>query len=177
MIEPHTMLYINKVKNVSEDLDREMYDLICKEMKKHGFNHYEVSNFSIPGYESRHNLTYWNNNEYYGFGLAASGYVDNLRYTNTVSMGKYLDNDYDGSKEYLDLKDKMVYELILGMRKIKGINIENFNKKYSKNILENKLIQRLIKNGNLEVDDNYIKIPYNKIYIQNEILEELLDYE
>ena len=177
MIEPHTLLYINKVKNVSEELDREMYDLICEEMKKHGFIHYEVSNFSLPGYESKHNLTYWNNLEYYGFGLGASGYLGNLRYTNTLSLDKYLDNNYDGEKEELTKTDKMVYELILGMRKITGINIENFNKKFQKNLLENSIIQTLVKKGDLIVDANYLKIPYNKIYIQNEILEELLDYE
>ena len=86
MIEPHTLLYINNVKNIEEELDCEMYELICKEMKKHGFKHYEVSNFCLDGFESKHNLTYWNNQEYYGFGLGASGYIDNLRYTNTLSM-------------------------------------------------------------------------------------------
>ena len=177
MIEPHTMLYINKVKSIPEDLDRKMYDLICKEMNKHGYVHYEVSNFCIPGYESKHNLTYWNNEEYYGLGLGASGYVDNLRYTNTLSMDKYLLNNYVHEEEHLELKDKMVYELILGMRKIKGINIENFSKKYNKNLLENSKIKELIKNGDLINDDKYLRIPYNKIYVQNEILEEFLDYE
>ncbi len=177
MIEPHTMLYINKVKNIKEELDCEMYNLICLEMKKHGYNHYEVSNFSIPGYESKHNLTYWNNEEYYGFGLSASGYIDNIRYTNTLSMDKYLANEFDGVKEELTLKDKMVYELILGMRKINGINILNFNSKYNRSLLENEIIKELVKKGNLIVDENYLKIPYNKIYVQNEILEELLDYE
>ena len=177
MIEPHTMLYNMKIKPISEDLDYEMYNLIEEEMKKHGFIHYEVSNFCIPGYESKHNLTYWNNEEYYGFGLGASGYIGNLRYTNTLSMGKYLNNEYDDENEYLSLKDKMVYELILGMRKIKGINIEDFNSKYSKNILSNSIIKRLLKNGDLILDENYLKIPYNKIYTENEILEELLDYE
>ncbi len=177
MIEPHTMLYIKKVKNIKEELDLEMYNLICEEMKNHGFNHYEVSNFAIPGYESKHNLTYWNNEEYYGFGLAASGYIDDTRYTNTLSMDKYLANDFDGVKEELTLKDKMVYELILGMRKIKGINIEKFNNKFNRSLLENEIIKELVKKGDLIVDENYLKIPYNKIYVQNEILEELLDYE
>ena len=177
MIEPHTILYVNKTKNIEEDLDSEMYNLICEEMEKHGFKHYEVSNFCSPGYESKHNLTYWNNEEYYGFGLSASGYIGNLRYTNTLSMDKYLNNDYNGSKEILNLKDKMVYELILGMRKIEGINIEKFNQKYRKNLLENSMIKELVKNGSLIVDEKYLKIPYNKIYTQNDVLEELLDYE
>lgn len=177
MIEPHTMLYINKVKNIKEEIDREMYDLICQEMEKHGFVHYEVSNFSISGYESKHNLTYWNNLEYYGFGLGASGYIDNVRYTNTLSMDKYLVNNYNRTKEILSNSDKMIYELILGMRKIKGINIENFEKKYQKKLLDSNLIKKLINNGDLIADEKNLKIPYNKIYTQNSILEELLDYE
>ena len=122
-------------------------------------------------------MTYWNNEEYYGFGLGASGYLDNIRYTNTLSLDKYLVNDYEKEEEILSENDKIVYELILGMRKIEGINIEEFNRKYHKSLLDNAKIQELIKNGNLIVDEKNIKIPYNKIYIQNEILEELLDYE
>ena len=177
MIEPHTMLFINKVKNIPEELDCEMYDLICEEMKKHGFIHYEVSNFCLPGYESRHNLTYWNNLEYYGFGLGASGYIDNTRYTNTRSLDKYLANNYDYQKEILSLKDKIIYELILGLRKIEGINILEFNKKYNQNVLENSKIKKLLNNGDLIKNEAFIKIPTEKIYIENEILEELLDYE
>lgn len=177
MIEPHTMLYIKKTKSISEDIDSEMYELIKKEMKKHGFIHYEVSNFCIPNYQSKHNLTYWNNLEYYGFGLGASGYIKNVRYTNTFSLDKYLSHKYVSEEEVLSKNDQMVYELILGMRKIDGINIKDFNKKFQTNLIENKIIQRLIKNDCLVIDDNYIKIPYNKIYTENDILKELLDYE
>ena len=92
-------------------------------------------------------------------------------------MDKYLNNDYIGEKEYLTDKDEMVYELILGMRKIDGIDIEKFNRKYNKKLLENTIIKKLLKNEDLVIDDKNLKIPYNKIYIQNEVLEELLDYE
>lgn len=177
MIEPHTMLYIKKVKPINEELDAKMYELIKKEMKKHGYIHYEVSNFCKNGFESKHNLVYWNNLEYYGFGLSASGYIGNIRYTNTLNMGSYLEGKYGRFKEKLTKKDKMVYELILGMRKIEGIDIKNFMDKFKKNILKNPTVLNLIENGSLIVDDNHLKIPYNKMYIQNEILEELLDFE
>ena len=67
-----------------------MYELICKKLKENNFLHYETSNFSKIGYESKHNLTYWNNDHYYGFGLGASGYIDNIRYTNTKNINEYL---------------------------------------------------------------------------------------
>ena len=76
-----------------------MYKLICNKLKNNGYNHYEISNFSKYGYESKHNLTYWNNFEYYGFGLGASGYYDDIRYENTRSFNKYLNGEY--IKEYL----------------------------------------------------------------------------
>ena len=177
IIEPHTILYLNKIKNVSEELDASMYDLIRNEMRKHDFIHYEVSNFCKKGFESKHNLTYWNNLEYYGFGLSASGYLNNIRYTNTLNMDSYLKGKYVYYKEKLDKKDKMVYELILGMRKIEGIDIDNFYSKFKKSLLKSPTILKLLEDGSLEIDDNYLKIPYNKIYIQNEILKELLDFE
>ncbi len=79
IIEPNTKIYIDKVKNIDEDLDYEMYKLINKKLKEK-FIHYELSNYSKKGYESKHNLNYWNNNEYYGFGLGASGFGEKERY-------------------------------------------------------------------------------------------------
>ena len=81
IIEPNTVLYNQNVNYVDEDIDASMYNLIIEELKE--FNHYETSNFALPNYESKHNLTYWNNEEYYGFVVGASGYIDIIRYTNT----------------------------------------------------------------------------------------------
>ena len=89
MIEEHTKLWIKNIKAINTEKDAKMYQLICKEMKKHAYNHYEISNFAKEGYESKHNLTYWNNEEYYGFGLGASSYRKNSRVTNTKSIQQY----------------------------------------------------------------------------------------
>ena len=78
-IHQHTILSIRKIKNISSDIDSDMYELICNFLKENGFNHYEVSNFCKDNTYSRHNMVYWNNNEYYGFGLGASGYVNSIR--------------------------------------------------------------------------------------------------
>ena len=71
-----------------------MYKYICDNMKKHGYIHYEISNFAKVGYESKHNTCYWDNSNYYGFGLGASSYIDNMRITNTRSFSKYIEGDY-----------------------------------------------------------------------------------
>ena len=170
MIEPHTMLYINKEPEIDQELDYSMYKLICNKLKDQGFNHYEISNFSKKGYESRHNLIYWNNEEYYGFGLSSSGYIDNIRYTNTTSLKKYNNNIYIKEKEILTYKDIISYALILGFRKIQGINKKDFKKKYNVDIHDLYNIKDLLKAKDLIENDDYIYINYDKIYIQNSIL-------
>ena len=148
IIEPHTKLYIEKTKNIDEDLDRKMYDLICEKLKQNNYNHYEISNFSKENYESKHNLTYWNNENYYGFGCGASGYIDNIRYDNTRNIQEYLKGNYIKDKEKLTKNITIENEFILGLRKIKGINIEKFNKKYD-NIFKYDVVNRLIKEKKL----------------------------
>jgi oxygen-independent coproporphyrinogen-3 oxidase len=94
IIEEHTKLYIDNVKPIDDNLDYEMYYYIINYLKEKGYKHYEVSNFAKEGYQSIHNLTYWNNNKYYGLGLGASGYINNTRYNNTRSITKYLKGEY-----------------------------------------------------------------------------------
>ena len=171
IIEPHTKLYIDKIENIDEDLDRKMYDLICKKLNK--YNHYEISNFGKEGYESMHNLTYWNNENYYGFGLGASGYINNTRYDNTKSINEYLKGNYIKNKEIVTKNIEIENEFILGLRKIKGINIEKFNKKYD-NIFKYDVVNRLLKQNKLVTDNKNIFINNEYIYISNNILIEFI---
>jgi oxygen-independent coproporphyrinogen-3 oxidase len=134
MIEPNTKLYIDNVKNIDEDLDYEMYKYIENMLISSGFTHYEVSNYAIEGFESKHNLVYWNNEYYYGFGLGASGYLEGYRYDNTRSLNSYLEGHYITNVTKINDNDKLKYELMLGFRKIKGINKEEFHNKYNMNL-------------------------------------------
>ena len=170
MIEDNTYLKIMNEKNISEDLDYEMYELIIKKLKEKGFNHYEISNFSKIGYESKHNLAYWNNLPYYGFGISASGYIDNYRYTNTLSLKKYFAGNYLDNKEILSNKDIISYALILGFRKISGINKSEFLKRYKVNILDLYNIKNLIESGLIVDNGSNLSISYDKIYVENSIL-------
>uniref|UniRef100_UPI003FEEEDB1 radical SAM family heme chaperone HemW n=1 Tax=Candidatus Ventrenecus sp. TaxID=3085654 RepID=UPI003FEEEDB1 len=174
MIEPHTMLYQKRIKPISEDMDSLMYKTIIKTLEKKDYHHYEVSNFAKEGYESKHNLTYWNNEEYYGFGLGASGYIDDIRYTNTKSLKNYLDGFYHGEQEILSLKDAMDNELMLGFRKCEGISLEKFKRKFGKNMEDCYPIKSLLKNKDLKEEDGYIFIPKDKFYIMNEILLKMI---
>ncbi|MBE6161430.1 MAG: radical SAM family heme chaperone HemW [Firmicutes bacterium] len=170
ILEDSTILKNNNYENCDEELEVEMYEYICKFLKKHNFNHYEVSNFSKVGYESKHNLKYWNNYEYYGFGLGASGYIDGVRYNNTRSLKQYIENEEFSTKELLTEKDIMDNEIMLGFRKIRGINLEEFKKKYNVSMDKVYPIVPLIKNEDLIIKNGYIFINPDKIYVMNEIL-------
>ena len=168
IIEDHTVLNNKGTKEISEDLDYDMYKLINDRLKD--YNHYEISNYAKEGYESKHNLTYWNNEEYYGFGVGAASYIGNKRILNSKDILSYMNKEYRTFKEELTLEDKISYELILGFRKIKGIDIDEFFKKYNKNILDLYNIKDLIKEDKLVIKDNYISINDKYLYIENEIL-------
>ena len=168
ILENHTKAYVNGVSEIEEELDYEMYKYIKERLS--GSHHYEISNFAIPGFESIHNLVYWNNEEYYGFGLGASGYIDNIRYTNTRNLSKYISGSYERQEEVLTKEDKIKYEFILGLRLTNGINKDNFNKKYGININEIEVIKELINKGLLIDDKINIYVPKKYFYVLNDIL-------
>lgn len=173
MIEDNTKLKINNTKYIEEDIDYSMYKHICNRLNN--YNHYEISNFSTLGYESRHNLCYWKNDNYYGFGLGASSYINNIRYTNTKSLNKYLDGKYILDKEILNKEDIIEYEIILNLRLKEGIDLLYFKDKY--NIELNKLYDynNLVKGKLLVLDNNKLYIPEDKLYVSNEIIVKLLE--
>ena len=170
IIEPHTMIY-DKVKNIDEDLDYLMYKTIIKKLN---YNHYETSNFSKFGYESIHNLTYWNNLEYYGFGCGASGFVNNIRYENTRNIFEYIKGNYRKEEELMTNETNLQNEFILGFRKTDGIYIKRVNEKYNINIEKLDVIKKLINEGKLEIINDHLKITEKYIYLANDILVEFI---
>ena len=177
IIEPNTMLYIDSENNIDEEKDLKMYNLICEELDKNNFMHYEISNFSKEDYESKHNLTYWNNNNYYGFGLGASSYIGNIRSENTRSLNKYLSGLYIKESNNLDLNTIIENEFILGLRKIMGINKKYFYNKYKINVCDIEVVNKLVKEEKLIDNGLNIYINKNYLYISNEILLNFLDID
>ena len=174
IIEENTVLKVKNTEPISEEEDYKMYKYICKKLKRKGYNHYEVSNFAFSGYESMHNLTYWNNDEYYGFGLGAHGFANKLRYENTRSLNDYLKGEFRKEELFVSKREDMENEVILGLRKLKGINIKHFFDKYQVNIQDEFNITSLMREKMLILKDNYLYIPENKIYIMNEIINKMI---
>lgn len=172
IIEENTKLYIEHYENVDEELDYEMYKLINKKLSN--YHHYEISNFAKKGYESKHNLTYWDNNSYYGFGLNACGYDGEFRYTNTRNINKYLNNNWLQEKEKISVNERFENAFILGLRKIDGVNINEFKDKYGLDINNIDIVSKLIKENKLIKDKNNIRINEDYIYTSNDILVEFL---
>ena len=173
IIEPHTKIYIDNITNIDEDLDYQMYQLINQ--KLNNYIHYEISNFAKDGYYSKHNLVYWNNLEYYGFGIGASGYIDGYRYDNTKSYQSYLKGNYILEKHKLSKIEKIENEFILGFRKLEGINIIDFKNKYNIDVLDIDIVKQLLKESKLLIDNNHLKINPKYIYISNTILVNFID--
>lgn len=173
ILEEHTKLFLEKEKSISEDIDAKMYELICSRLSD--YTHYEISNFSREGYDSKHNLCYWSNVEYYGFGLGASGYLGDIRYSNTRSITHYLQKMFRYQEEKLSIYDKIEYEVILNLRTKKGISKKNFFNQYSMKLEDCYSYLELVKEGYLVEEGNFISIPEKYFYLSNEIMVRLLE--
>ena len=151
------------------------YDLICSILKGNSYIHYEISNFSKDGYYSKHNMTYWNNDEYYGFGLGASGYINGFRYTNTKNMYKYVNNNYIYDCELIDNSTKLKEMIMLSLRKKDGIDINVLKDNYKIDLLSNSHVLSMLDSGLLKRNGNNIYIPEKKFFISNEIILKLFE--
>ncbi|MGM9879602.1 MAG: radical SAM family heme chaperone HemW [Bacilli bacterium] len=169
ILENNTILKVNNYKEIDDDLSRNMYDYICLFLKENGYVHYEISNFSKEGYQSIHNLNYWDNGKYYGFGLGASGYIKNIRYSNTRGLSKYLKGNFCYEREIISEKIDMENFMILGLRKIKGVSKKEFFKRYNKNI------EDVFNTSKLGENKEYYFIKKDDLYISNYILEDFID--
>lgn len=174
ILEENTKMYLSGWKNISEEIDLEMFKIINDKLKEKGYCHYEISNYAKVGYESWHNKNYWLNGIYYGFGLGAVSYLDNNRISNTKNMRKYLEGMYQDMCIYEDINIRKENDLILGLRLISGIDIDKFNKKYDDDLLNRMVIKDLIDDNYLEVVNNMIRCNYKYIYLLNIILEKIM---
>ncbi|MDE6138137.1 MAG: hypothetical protein K2F57_01545, partial [Candidatus Gastranaerophilales bacterium] len=162
-----------------DDVQSDMYLGAIDLLKEEGFEHYEVSNFSLKGFCSRHNLAYWDNSEYYGFGVAAHGYVNGIRYGNVESVEEYIKNPFSHKEsKLLTDEEKLEEEIFLGFRKIQtGINVEQINNKYGIDF-EDKYQNVLKKYQNLNLirknTQGYVLTP-NGVLVSNVVLADFLD--
>ena len=169
-----------KYELVDEDLERKMYHKTKNILEKNGYNHYEISNFAKKGYESKHNLDCWEQREYLGFGLAAHSYYRNKRFSNTNDLDEYIRNikEFKFTKnvethEIQDRESKAKEFMLLGLRKINGVSISEFERRFRVHPLFyfRFEISRLDEEGLLEVDLDNIRLTKKGLDLANQVFE------
>lgn len=164
-----------------EDKVVKMYTYVQKFLEKRDILRYEVSNFSKPGFECKHNLAYWTMKEYLGLGVAAHSFVNLIRWSNTENLQEYL-RDLSKDKlpviniEKLDNTNLQNENIMLALRTREGLNIKDFNKSYNCNFLKDKQkeIEFLISKNFIIINDSRLVVNPNSFYILNSIIQKLI---
>ena len=156
-------------KQVDEDVEATMYKIVMDELKKQGFEHYEISNFAKDGHYSFHNMIYWTLGEYIGVGLGAHGFINGNRTYNERALSKYLDHFI--KEETVQTKEMLIQdELIFGLRKLSGVNIKDIEEKYKINLFDTyPNLQEKIDLGLVEIDHDYLKLTKQGLFLGNQV--------
>ena len=160
-----------------DDMQADMYLMAGNILKKAGYLKYEISNFSKKGFESKHNLNYWSANTYYGFGCAAHGYENDIRYENQQNLENYIENPtLKNFTTELTLNEKIEEEIFLGFRKAEGINVSQLKEKYNFDFEKQnqKKIEKFISSGHVVKTQNGYAFSDEGFLLSNEILCEFL---
>ena len=184
ILENHTV-FMNRMRRgklplPKEEVEAEMFEYIIAELEHAGFEHYEISNFSKPGFESRHNLMYWDNAEYYGIGAGASGYVNGVRYKNHGPIRHYLKAVEEGNarinEEHLSLREQMEEEMFLGLRKKTGVSKARFEEKFGTSFenLYGQVVRDLCHQGLLQVEGQQIRMTKKGLFLGDTVAERFI---
>lgn len=166
-----------------EELERKMYWTVKQTLEANGYNHYEISNFAKQNYESKHNLDCWSQKEYIGFGVAAHSYTNGIRYSNIENLEQYIKNyEEDKTEENLIFHEKQDREamqkeyMLLGLRKIDGVSIQEFKIKFVANpvFLYHDKLEKLVNEDLIEIDGDQIKLTNKGLDLANIVWEEFV---
>ncbi|MCY7570215.1 radical SAM family heme chaperone HemW [Bacillus safensis] len=185
IVEPKTVFYNlmqkGKLHLPPQEREAEMYELVMDEMERHGLKQYEISNYAKPGFESQHNLTYWSNEDYFGFGAGAHGYVDGIRNVNAGPVKHYLELiDQTGfpykETHQVTKAEQIEEEMFLGLRKIEGVKSADFQAKYgaAPEALFSTVLEDLEKKGLVVKDDKGIRLTRKGKLLGNEVFQAFL---
>lgn len=170
----------------NEELDRQMYEDTKQILEKAGYLRYEISNYARPGYESRHNTSYWTGIPYYGCGLGASSLIRKkegwLRTRNQVSMREYLEKPPYLEEEKLTLQARMEEFMFLGLRLTRGIDPADFNQRFEPDGRQNGLfyrvygavVQELIQEGLMQTEGTRLALTDRGLDLSNYCFEKFL---
>ncbi|RFU71670.1 oxygen-independent coproporphyrinogen III oxidase [Peribacillus saganii] len=185
IVEPKTVFYNlmqkGRLSLPPQEIEARMYECVMEEMAKHGYIQYEISNYAKQGYESKHNLTYWNNEEYFGFGAGAHGYVEGKRTANYGPLKKYITPLQEGRLPLIEThevskQEKMEEEMFLGLRKMEGVNAQSFEEKFGTPISDifGQQLTELKEKGLLEESAGTYRLTYSGKLLGNEVFQSFI---
>lgn len=157
------------------------YEKVVKDLKKAGFDRYEISNFAKTNFQSRHNSKYWQDVDYLGLGLSSSSYINKTRYTNTKNLNNYFNCLKNNKlpieiKEKLDKTTQMTESIMLSLRTSKGLDLNAFKQKYKIDLLKekNREISNLQKLNMITIENDKLIINPDKFSVSNSIILEMI---
>ena len=169
------------LKPVEDELDREMYHYAIQYLKEHGLNHYELSNFSVPSFECKHNLIYWQEREYIGLGAGAHSFLNNKRFSNEAKLETYIQMVEDGLIPVIEdievtREDEMAEYMFLGLRLLKGVSEKEFVDRFGVSMKKkyNAQIDKLCKAGLVSLDNETVKLTTKGLDLANIVFMEFL---
>lgn len=164
-----------------QETETRMFEETIAAMEKHQRRQYEISNFGLAGHESQHNLMYWNNDHYFGFGAGASGYLDHTRYRNKGPIQHYLRPLREGElpvleREELSRKNQIEEEMFLGLRKKVGIEKQHFLQRYGQSIesLYQSVLDELVAEELLVNEEDRVYLTQKGTFLGNNVFERFL---
>ncbi len=178
ILEEDTPMYDENPNDLPDEIsERAMYHYAAERFHQNGLPRYEISNFSKPGYECRHNLTYWNADEYIGVGIAAHSYTDGARYHNTFNLEDYLQGDFSSyDTENLTHNDLISEFMFLGLRKTAGISRAEFFTRFNTPLeaIFDTTIKALESDGLLETDGDMLRLTNLGFDLSNRVFSAFL---
>ena len=165
---------------LSDDEVADIYDGVVEYLKEKGINRYEVSNFAYDGFRSKHNQTYWKRGEYIGFGISASSFIDNRRFTNTYNLDEYINAIIvnrlpEISSEMIEGDDAEFEKIMLALRTTDGLNVKAFEQEFKVDFSQKYKKPLSKKSGYLDFDGNTLKIKEQYLYVQNDIIMSFME--
>ena len=166
-----------------ENTERIMYHLVRKVLNENEYIQYEISNYSKIGFQSKHNTDCWSQKEYIGFGVAAHSYINMERFSNITKIDEYIENiENDNIENNYIINEKqnkisqMKEYMMLGLRKIKGVSITEFEQKFNQNpiYLYRIELNKLVNEELVEVDGDNIKLTIKGLDFANLVWEEFI---
>ena len=177
-IEENTLFYKKPPKHLpNDDIQADMYEFAVNFLEPK-FSLYEISNFAkTEKFYSKHNLNYWNDGKYYGFGISAAGFLNNIRYQNTKNFKEYMENPLSTKDlSILTPEERLDETIFLGFRKREGINVKKINEKFMIDFDKKyeEIVTKFISTGHIEKTENGYRLTISGILISNLILSEFL---